>query len=346
MSGEGLTIDCDVHCPAPSLESLFPYLSEHWPEYLGWSEFDMPPGIEGTYPSWSRMVGGAATLDDIRSGPLGVASHAIVNCFYGLESLTHPYLAPELAAAVNRHLRDEWLAREERLLGSIVVTPDFPDAAVAEIERAGADARFAQVLVPARSREPYGRQRYWPVWEEVVRCGLVLGITFGGRTSSAPTPVNWPGSYYESYVGSTLAFQSHVSSLVFGGVFDRWPQLRVVILESGWTWAPAFMWRMDAEWRQFQREVPWLQSAPSSYVRRHFRFATQPADTPSSGDELRALLDQFGSDEVPADELLLYSSDFPHVYSRGIDELLAVFDDEQAKRIMGENARHLYALED
>jgi predicted TIM-barrel fold metal-dependent hydrolase len=330
-------IDCAVHCHAPALESLYPYLSEHWPEYLGWSEFDSPPV---PYPAWSRMLSTTpfdSSLEKMREGPLHFAAHAILACTFGIEHVSHPYLAPELARAVNEWIRDEWLGAEERLLASAVIAPEYPDAAIAEIERVASDRRFVQVLLPARSGDGYGKQRYWPIWEAAARHNLVLGITFGTRPG--------PSTYFGSYVNATLNFETQVSSLVLGGVLDQIPSLRFAILESGWTWVPSFMWRMDADWKQFRREVPWMVDPPSVYVRRHFRFTTQPTDAPADTGQLGRVLDQLGGDELAADELLMYSSDFPHVYTHGIERLLEHFDDRQADRVLSVNAAGWYGLE-
>ena len=65
-------------------------------------------------------------------------------------------------------------------------------------------------------------------------------------------------------------------SLVMSGIFQRCPDLKIVIAESGLTWVPSLMWRMDQEWKACRREVPWVQEPPSAYVRRHFRFTTAP----------------------------------------------------------------------
>jgi predicted TIM-barrel fold metal-dependent hydrolase len=340
-------IDCDVHVAAPPVEALHPYLAElaeHWPDYLTWTRFQTPPGVALTYPEWARtlVTSEPRTAHGLREGLNGV-SRAIVHCYYGVESLTHPYLAPHLASAVNRWVADEFLAHDDRLLASASITPDLPASAVEEIERISEDRRFVQLLLPARSLEPYGKQRYWPIWEAAARHDLVLGITFGGYSGAPPTPVNWLPGYFENYAVSPVNYQTQIVSLILSGVFDRWPNLRVSIVESGWTWAPAFMWRMDAEWRQFRREVPWVTRPPSSYVRSFFRFTTQPTDAPAKGS-LKPILDQLGGDEVDAAELLMYASDYPHRSSPGIDDLRGVLTDEQLERVVSGNACTWYGI--
>jgi predicted TIM-barrel fold metal-dependent hydrolase len=329
-------LDCDVHCAVPSPATLYPYLPEHWSDYLDWTEFREPSALGATYPSWLPMLrtdGSAVTLERVREDVLSRADAAVLHCFYGVECFTHPYLAPALATAVNRWLEAEWLERDERLLASAVVTPQHIEAAVAEVHRIAEQPRFVQVLVPARAPAPYGEQRYWPIWEAAAEHGLTVGITFGGGTGTPTTPVNWLSSFFEEYVTASLAFQAHAMSLAMSGLFDRHPELRFFIYESGWTWLPSLYWRMDQEWRAYHREVPWLDGPPSSYVRRFFRFSTSPTDAPPDEQQLRGVLGQLGSDE-----LLVFGSDYPHRYTEDAEPILGLLTPEQAERVLWSNA--------
>jgi predicted TIM-barrel fold metal-dependent hydrolase len=336
-------VDCDVHCAVPATSTLAPYLDEHWREFLQIGNFKEPVAVAKTYPSWAGMVrtdGRELTLEQLRSEVLDDVTLAILTCYYGLEGFTHPYLAGAMATAVNRWVQEEWLDADDRLLASAVVTPQYPETAIAEIERIAADPRFVQILLPARSTAPYGNQRFWPILRAAAERNLAIGITFGGGTGSPPTPVNWLGSFFEEYGTATLNFQTHVMSLAVSGIFDLYPNLQIVVMESGWTWLPALMWRMDQEWKAFQREVPWMTGPPSSYVRRHFRFTTAPIDTPETAAHLGHVLEQLGSDD-----LLMYGSDYPHRYGDELPGLLEQLSPEQVERVRWGNAAACYGLE-
>jgi uncharacterized protein len=335
-------VDCDVHCALPSVDVLYPYLPGQWVEFFSSGFLRRQPAVSSTYPAWSPMSatpGQELTLENLRASVLSRAELAILHCYYGVESFTHPYLAAALATAVNRWLAEEWLDKDERLLGSAVITPQHVDAALAEIERIAQDPRFVQLLVPARAPAGYGNQRYWPLWDAAARHGLAVAITFGGGTGTPPTPVNWLSSYFEEYTTATLNFQAHVLSLAVSGLFDRLPELRFVIAESGWTWLPAWLWRMDQEWRAFYREVPWMKGPPSSYVRKHFHFTTEPTDAPAQDTQLIDVYHQLGSDE-----LLIFGSDYPHTYPEGTQRLLDSLTPEQRERLLWGNATSLYRL--
>jgi predicted TIM-barrel fold metal-dependent hydrolase len=201
------------------------------------------------------------------------------------------------------------------------------------------------VLVPVRSQEGYGNHRYWPIWEAAAEHGLAVGIAGGGAAGTPPTPVNWLATFAEDYVSWSLNFETQLISLVMSGLFRRWPDLKITMMESGWTWLPAFLWRMDAEWKQYHREVPWLEEPPSAYVRRHFRFTTQPVDAPADDAHMRQLLDQLGDEDTPAASLLLYASDFPHHYGGGVEQVLRHFSPDQQASVMGGNAAAWYGLD-
>jgi predicted TIM-barrel fold metal-dependent hydrolase len=334
-------VDCDVHCAIPSRQALYPYLTEHWVKYMEETSYKLPAAIENTYPSWSSALATPpGSPERLREEVLDRATYAILNCYYGAESYTHPYFASALASAVNQWLQAEWLDADERLLAGAVVTPEHATQAVAEIERIAEDQRFVQIMVPARSLEPYGNERFWPVWEAAAERGLVVGIHYGGAPMHPQTMVGYVHTAYDSYANAPSNFQAQITNLVFSGIFERCPDLRFAVIESGWTWLPALMWKLDQEWKAFRREVPWITSPPSEYVRRHFRFTTQPTDAPPTAQEFEHLLQQLGSDE-----LLMYASDFPHTYGDEAERLLAVLSPDQARRVLWTNAAKCYGLE-
>jgi len=99
-------------------------------------------------------------------------------------------------------------------------------------------------------------------------------------------------------------------------VFQKFPKLMVVLLESGVTWLPACMWRMDKTWRGVRSEVPWVDRRPAEIIRDHVRLTIQPFDDPPGADEVATILDGIGSDDM-----LLYSSDYPHWHYDGNDAI-------------------------
>jgi len=311
-------IDCDLHVTPASVEVLFPYLAPHWQEYIRESAFKGP--VDFAYPKNApltvqpalRSQPGAVpgtTLAQVRQQALDPwgTTYAILQCDYPIQTVHNPDLAAALARAVNDWLIEEWLAKDPRLRAALVVPIQVVELAVREVERVGDHPGFVQVYLPARSEAPYGHRRYWPLYEAAVRHRLAIGIHYGGAPGHPPTPTGWPSYFLEEYVAMALVAQSQLLSLVSEGVFDRFPELKVVVLECGWSWLPAFLWRFDKDWKGLRREVPWVRQPPSAYIRAHCRFSLQPPDVPSEPRGLAQVLDH-----LETDDLLLFATDYPH----------------------------------
>jgi uncharacterized protein len=216
-------------------------------------------------------------------------------------------MAAAFASAVNDWLRVEWLDRDERLRASIVVPMQNPAMAAEEIDRCAGDARFVQVLMLLMDEMPLGKRHYWPIYEAAQRHGLPVGIHAGSSYRHPVTAVGWPSYYTEDYAAQAQAFQSQLTSLICEGVFSKFPDLRVVLLESGFTWLPAHLWRLTKYWRGLRMEIPWVDRSPVEIVRSNVRLSLQPVDGPADGGQMLRLMDHLESEE-----LLLFSTDYPH----------------------------------
>src|SRR5882757_3076990 len=120
-------IDADVHCPSPGIQDLLPYLDDHWQEYVRWTRF-APRSAAQVYPPWTGMAYGSASdaadaafRDALDRDIFAAASIAVLQAYFAVESIMHPYLAPDLATAANRWLAAHWLDHDPRLRGSAMV---------------------------------------------------------------------------------------------------------------------------------------------------------------------------------------------------------------------------------
>jgi predicted TIM-barrel fold metal-dependent hydrolase len=343
-------IDCDVHAEVPRVETLFPYLPSYWVEHIQQSVFKGP--TDTYYPRHAPVTARPGSTPE--KGPAGSSlellrqqvldplqiEHAILVCTYAIDSLHNPDAAVAFASAVNDWLIAEWLEKDSRLRASLVVPSQIPQLAAREIDRVGTHPGFVQVLLPVRSQHPYGSRLFHPLWEAIARHDLVAGIHFGGAPGNPPFPSGWPSYYAEEYAGMAQVFQSQLCSIISEGVFDLWPELRVTLIESGWTWLPAFMWRFDKEWRNLRRLVPWVKRPPSEYIREHVRFTILPLDAPPDRQQVLEVIAQLGSED-----LLLYATDYPHLHAADPEQdLLAALPAPLARKIRLENARAWYRL--
>ena len=310
-------IDCDVHPTVPGMKALMPYLDEHWQEAVLEREIvsldsqSYPPGAPLTArPDWRGADGRAGTdpalLADQVCDRWG-ASHAILNCIYGVQLVLNEDMATAFARALNDWVAKEWLDRDPRLRASIVVPLQNVERAVEEIERCAGDPRFVQVLVLAMGEVPLGRRQLWPVYAAAVRHKLAVGVHAGSAYRHPVTSLGWPSYHIEDYSAQSLGFQGQVASLITEGVFQKHPGLKVVLIESGVTWLPAFLWRLSKFWRGVRHEVPWVDRPPADIVRDHIRLTVQPLDGPDDAASVERVIEHLHSDDV-----LLYASDYPH----------------------------------
>ena len=340
-------IDCDVHPSLPGLKALLPYLEPHWRETVeerGIHELDSisyPENAPLTVRAdWRPKQGRAAsTLAQVQKDlldPFGTRA-AILNCLYGVQLLFSEDMGAALARALNDWIRAEWLDRDPRLRASIIVPVQSAELAVAEIERLAPDRRFVQVMLLAMGETPLGRRHHWPIYATAERHGLPIGIHAGSSYRHAVTPVGWPSYYTEDYVNGAIAFQSQLASLLAEGVFAKFPKLKVVLIESGFTWLPAFLWRFHKYWRGLKMEVPWTDRSPLETVREQVRFTLQPFDAPPDSKEVERILEHAGSDR-----LLLFSTDFPHWQFDGMDALPPGLPNDLVRRILVDNPLETY----
>jgi predicted TIM-barrel fold metal-dependent hydrolase len=246
-----------------------------------------------------------------------------------------------MARAFHRALNDwiakEWLDRDPRLRASIIVPMQNIEYAVDEIERCARDQRFVQVMVLAMQETPLGRRHHWPIFAAAERHGLPIGIHAGSNYRNPVTSLGWPSHYVEDYTSQAQGFQSQVTSLITEGVFAKYPKLKIVLLESGVTWLPAFLWRFSKFWRGARTEIPWVDRSPSEIVRDNFRLTIQPFDGPSDPDDVERIIDHLRSDDM-----LLFSSDYPHWQFDGDQTIPKGVPEGLRRKILVENPLATY----
>jgi predicted TIM-barrel fold metal-dependent hydrolase len=340
-------IDCDVHPALPGMTTLLPYLDQYWREQVtvrgidGMDLSSFPAGIAANGRADWRPAAGkpGSDFDMLQSQALDAfgSRAAILNPLYGVQAIYNPHFAAAVAHAMNAWVAAEWLARDARLRASITVAPQDPEAAAEEIALRAADARFVQVLMLAMQEAPLGRRQYWPIYREAARHGLPVGIHAGSAARHALTGNGWPSYYLEDYAANAQAFQAQLLNLVHEGVFAKFPTLKVVFIESGFTWLPNFMWRANKTWRGVRAEVPWVDRPPADIIREHVRFTLQPADAPPDPGDLARVIEQIDSDRV-----LLFSTDYPHWHFDGDAAFPEGFPDALRQRVLVDNPLETY----
>lgn len=349
---ERAVIDCDIHPNFTSKKALLPYLEPRWREH--YETFGATTHSGGYYP---RANMNAARTDawPPNGNPPGSdlpfmqqqlldewdIEFGILQPLLGVGAETNMGYAAALARAQNEWLVAEWLQPEPRLRAALVVPYEDGDLSAAEIDRVGDHPGFVQVMLIARTSEPLGRQKYWKIYEAAQRHNLPISVHFGGHGGHPITGSGWPSFYLEDHAGMSSALQSQMISLVCEGVFERFPSLKVVLVEGGFGWVPSLAWRLDAAWKKLKAEVPLLKRKPSEYVQEHIWFTTQPMEEPANPQHFVELIESFN-----LHERLMFSTDYPHWDFDAPDAALpkVKLPDGAYQKIMSENARGLFGL--
>ena len=253
---------------------------------------------------------------------MGFASQLVYPTVYNtmLEDLEHgddPTLTYEVASAANRaHIA--FCDIDPRLFAVAYIplqTFDGARTAAAEAIEAGAKALLIPNRCPAHHAPSHvGFDPVWamaqeariPVTMHVATPDLVMPPQH--RNNGLPPEPDFHGGGENfrsvSYMAISSAPLQALSMLIFDGVLERFPNLKVGVIELGAVWVPGFMRQLDSAFAAFERHEDRLQKLslqPSDYVRRQVRVTPYPTE-PTGW-----IIEQAGP------EIAMFSSDFPHV---------------------------------
>jgi uncharacterized protein len=348
-------VDCDIHPAYRKPTDLFPFLPARWREHMTTFGEHLRQGLSGQL-AWPRMMASGMRLDAFPDeglpgsdlelmrkqhlDPNGVEYGMLMQLSRGGMEERNLDFAAALSRAVNDWQLETWVKPEPRLRGGIVVPQEDAAFAVSEIDRHADDERFAQILISPRSSDPLGHRRYWPIYEAAQRCNKPIALHVQGFSGGhASTASGWPTYYMQEHYAASSGMQNTLVSLVFEGVFERFPGLKIVLIEGGFSWAPALCWRMDKHWERLRQETPQLKRPPSDYVRTHCWFTTQPIEEPENPQHLAEIIDWIGWDRV------MFSTDYPHWDFDDPQHVIKFqLSEEQKRMLLRDNAKALYGL--
>lgn len=348
-SHEWGVVDCDVHIVPRDQAELDQYLSREeqrlveiagdrvfiggaFPRFSlfrddAWPEHGGPPGSD--YELLRHQLLDAFDVDFVTLGPF-TATYTI-----------NAELSAAIARATNDWQLEAWIARDDRLCGGICVPFEAPDLAVQEIERRAGHDDFIQVYTVGRTMEPLGRRKYWPIYEAASAAGLPISFHGYGWGGHPTTGASWASYYLEDHAVISSDMSHQLASLVFEGVFDRYPDLKIVVVESSFAWMEPLMWRLDRAFALLAHEVPHLSRSPSEYIRDHVWITSQPVDEPTRPRDFVGLVE--GTHLV---DRLLFASDYPHWdFDDPVRSFPARLNDEVMRKVMSQNARSLFDLD-
>jgi predicted TIM-barrel fold metal-dependent hydrolase len=258
---------------------------------------------------------------------------------------------PELAMAYARAYNNWQWDFASPALNRIVPIAQIPlydvDLALAELKRCLKLGFKGMFLAP----EPVGGKRpshpdFDPLWAELTAADLPICIHLivrFNRSVNSASAMWWDNTrepmnvLFAFGIGGTMQLLPATAALVCDGLFDRFPTLKVAIVESGAGYAAYLMDRLDEKFDRFGALAP-IRRRPSEYLRENFWFTMDPSER-----SIDAQCDLLG------EEHFVWGSDYPHIDSHidavaEVETALATMTPERRARVLGGNARALFRL--
>ncbi len=240
--------------------------------------------------------------------------------------------------AYNRWLAEYCGAHPDRLLG-------LGQTAMRSVEEGIADLRTIKqfglrgVMMPGFPIvKDYDDAIYDPFYEAAI--DLNLPLSFHILTTGNALAANPRGPKINTFMSIIRGVQDVLGTMVFGGVFERHPKLRVVCAEADAGWAPHFMYRLDHAYKRqrYALNAPKLNRMPSEYFAENIYLTFQ--------DDWVA----FKVRDMANIKRLLWANDFPHSDSTWpwsqelLKEHSAGMTEADLNTIVHDNAAELYGV--
>ena len=335
-------IDADGHV-LDNRELVFKYLPEPFKRREWWWT---------PRNTWDTTLGGKSGQPDVdsqewlRAMERGGLEQAVLfpTRLLNIGFVQEREMAAALCQAYNSYLYDEYLKVSGRFRGIALLPLQDVSEAVRELRRAVTELGMVGGMLPTHgppSRPLLGNAVYFPLYEEAQRLGCVLCLHATVTNPSGPEIDPYERMIESHTLVHPFGQMRQLTSLVFQGVFERFPDLTFVSLEARASWVPFFMERLDEEyhWRGAE-EAPGVSVPPSHYFRSGRIYVSCEPD--------EALLPQVL--EFVGEDYFVYASDYPHPDSDFPGSITALAErgdlSEATKaKLLGENARRLYRLD-
>ncbi|HVX20604.1 MAG TPA: amidohydrolase family protein [Acidimicrobiales bacterium] len=347
-------VDGDGHLMEFFGTNIVDYLEDPWYSRVKDAAASWAPTAGSTFPwfpgdGWDRNHGADLFkgrgnsaddwLEQLELGPLDVAV-LYPSFFLQIGALCHREWPVAGSRAYNSWVSAEIVGKGNgKLRAMAVLAPQDPLAAAEELRRAVETLGLSGGMLPADTAAQFGDRSFDPLYQAAVDADVPIAVHASGTHLAGGKA--FPVFVQTHAYNHPAAIIGQFTSMMFEGVFSRFPTLRVGFLECGATWVPWYVDRMDEEYHaRGAWEAPDLAAAPSEYVGEGKNvFFGLEADERLLGPTL----DVIGSD------VAMYASDWPHwdgEYPGSLREIENRPDltDDQRDGILHRAAERFYGL--
>jgi 2,3-dihydroxybenzoate decarboxylase/5-carboxyvanillate decarboxylase len=247
--------------------------------------------------------------------------------------------AVELARLANDVLAEQVAKHPTRFAGLASFAPQDPKAAAREIERARTGLKLHGLIVNGHTHDEwYDQEKFFPIFEAAEAHDAAIYIH--PRAPRADMAGGFDRFGMENALwGYGVEVSTHALRLIFSGLFDRFPRLKIVLGHMG-EGIPFWLWRIDYMHRNSaiaQGVAPRLELTPSEYFKRNFCITTSGQENPLA---LQYSIDMLGAENV------MWAIDYPYQPTapavKFMDE--APLDAATKALVYGENAARLFHI--
>ena len=329
-----------------------------------YAEGDVKFGIVGSDTQAGRRFDAPETIEidgsyeNVRQGGFDPHAHVsdmdvdgvfgdVVYPSVGLETSIIPStdLLSAIFRAYNGWLADFCAPYPDRIRGMAMINVDVVSDGVAELRRA-AKLGLAGATIPQRPLfGRYDSPMYEPLWDAAQELGMPLSIHSGtSRWSPNQAPVFGNSRGMVEFINQEYDMRDNVVAMVFSGVFERHPGLKVGVVEYEVSWAPYLLYRMDIAYNEIRR--------PERFGGRRFADSMVPSDMYRRNMFISFQEDALGIQmrEYLGVETLMWGSDYPHAESTFpksreiVDRILEGVPEHEKRLIAGENCAKLFRI--
>lgn len=245
--------------------------------------------------------------------------------------------AVERARASNEFLKAQIDRHPQRYRGFAHLAMQDVSAACAELERCVTGLGFLGALVNGQTQGVYlDDPRYLPFWDRVAELGVPFYL-HPADPYRQPHVLEGHTELQAAVWGWNLETSSHFLRLVFSGLFDRYPDLTIILGHMGET-LPFYLWRLDSRYAFYAESAKVrLRMKPSEYLRRNLAVTTTGV---CSDDSLRCAIGALGVDRV------MFSVDYPYEDAQGAADWIdaAALTDAERNLVCRQNAARILRL--
>ena len=314
-----------THAAGPRVERIMPFIRDAIEDEYGPASMLRAMDVEGVdvaavFPTFSR---GHVTVDEL-----------------------DPEYAVAICRAYNNYLADFCRENPDRLKGVALISLHDVELAAEELKRAVSELGMVGVTLapnPVNGRY-FHDPECDPLWKEAqdLNVPVCLHDTNAGWNQGHlanflrhhPNPTTLTQTF-----GFPLGLMEALGSYIVGGVLERFPSLRLALLEGNCSWLPWLLWRLDEQWEMYKDgEQVQLSMEPTEYFLRQCFLSVEPDEGPA-----QSVITAFGDDN------LVISTDYPHPdssFPHAMEKFLEMeeMSDASKRKVLWDNCNRLYGL--